>query len=58
MEASLCWARLDQLVVYDLAAVFPVFTPSVIRLRSARVTAFSIDQAFGEPSLDRIGVGG
>lgn len=37
MEASLCWARLDQLVVYGLAAVFPVFTPSVIRLQwSAR----------------------
>lgn len=56
VDASLCWARLDQLVVYDLAAVFPVFTPSVIRLRGPRVTAFSLDQAFGEPSLDRVGV--
>ncbi len=57
-QASLCWARLDQLVTTGLAAAFPAYTPNAIRVHSARVTAFSLDQAFSEPSLDRIALAG
>jgi hypothetical protein len=57
-QASLCWARLDQLVTTGLAAAFPAWTPNAIRVYSARVTAFSLDQAFSEPSLDRVAVAG
>jgi peptide/nickel transport system substrate-binding protein len=56
VRASMCWARLDQLLVGQLAAIIPMFTPDVVRLEGANVTSFSLDQAFGEPSLDRIAV--
>jgi hypothetical protein len=54
MEASLCWARLDQFVVGELAAVIPVLATDTIRLTGSRVVAASFDQAFTEPALDRI----
>ena len=55
-QASLCWARLDQLVTTGLATAFPAYTPNAIRVHGARVTSFSLDQAFSEPSLDRVAV--
>jgi peptide/nickel transport system substrate-binding protein len=57
MEASLCWARLDQFVVGELAAAIPIFATEAVRLTGSRVTAASFDQAFTEPALDRIAVG-
>jgi hypothetical protein len=54
VRASLCWARLDQLVVGELAAVIPLVAPDVVRVTGPRVVAASLDQTFTEPSLDRI----
>jgi hypothetical protein len=54
VAASICWARLDQFIVGHLVAVIPLSTSSVIRLEGPDVVGFSVDQAFGEPSLDRI----
>jgi peptide/nickel transport system substrate-binding protein len=54
VRASLCWARLDQLVVGELAAVIPLVAPDVVRVTGPGVVAASLDQAFTEPSLDRI----
>ncbi len=56
VPAAMCWARLDQLLVDQLVVVIPLLTPDVVRLAGANVVAFSVDQAFGEPSLDRIAV--
>jgi peptide/nickel transport system substrate-binding protein len=53
---ALCWARLDQVVVSQYVAVIPLDTPDVIRLAGPNVTAFSMDQAFTEPALDRLAV--
>jgi hypothetical protein len=47
---------LDQVLVSQLAAVIPLDVQDVVRLAGRRVTAFSLDQAFAEPALDRIGV--
>ena len=55
-EAAPCWARLDQELVSQDVALIPLFVPDAIRLEGRDVTSFSIDQAFAEPSLDRIGV--
>lgn len=54
--APLCWARLDQRLTASLVAVVPLDNPDVIRLAGRNVVAFSIDQAYGEPSLDRVAV--
>jgi peptide/nickel transport system substrate-binding protein len=54
MQASLCWARLDQFIVGELAAVIPLLVPETVRLTGPRVVAASFDQAFTEPSLDRV----
>lgn len=54
VRAALCWSRLDQLVVGELVAVIPLFAPDIVRLKGSRVVAYSMDQVFGEPSLDRI----
>ncbi len=56
LQAALCWARLDQLLTSELAAFIPISTGEVVRLRGADVSEYSLDQAFGEPSLDRISV--
>ncbi len=56
VQAALCWARLDQLLTSELAALIPISSGNVVRLRGAGVSAYSLDQAFGEPSLDRISV--
>lgn len=56
VRAALCWARLDQLVVGELVAVIPLSSPDMVRLQGADVVAYSLDQAWGEPSLDRIAV--
>jgi ABC-type transport system substrate-binding protein len=58
VRATMCWARLDQLVVGELAAVIPLFSPDVIRLAGPRVAAVPLDQAFVEPSLDRLATKG
>jgi hypothetical protein len=58
IRATMCWARMDQLVVGRLVAIIPLATDRVLRLKGARVSSYSMDQAFGgEPSLDRIRVG-
>jgi peptide/nickel transport system substrate-binding protein len=56
VRATLCWARLDQFVVGELAAVVPLLASEVVRLTGPRVVASSLDQAFAEPSLDRVAV--
>jgi peptide/nickel transport system substrate-binding protein len=54
MRAEMCWARLDQRLVGQLVAIIPFLSRSAYRLKGASVLAYSLDQAFGEPSLDRI----
>ena len=58
VEAALCWARLDQLLTREIVAMVPISTGEIVRIHGGRVTRFSIDQAFGEPALDRISVDG
>ena len=55
-EQPLCWARLDQLLVSQIVALIPLFTNDAIRLSGADVTQYSLDQAWGEPSLDQMAV--
>jgi peptide/nickel transport system substrate-binding protein len=54
VRATLCWARLDQLVVEQLVAVVPLSTTVTVRLRGPNAAGVGIDQAFAEPALDRI----
>jgi ABC-type transport system substrate-binding protein len=56
VDATLCWARLDQSMTTTIVAIVPLFTNDVVRLDGPNVTAFSMDQAWGEPALDRIQV--
>jgi peptide/nickel transport system substrate-binding protein len=58
VEAAMCWARIDQLLTGELVAAVPISSAEVIRLRSGGISGFAIDQAFGEPALDRISVDG
>ena len=58
VEAAMCWARIDQLLTGELVAAVPISSADVIRLRSGDISGFAIDQAFGEPALDRISVDG
>jgi peptide/nickel transport system substrate-binding protein len=57
VPAAMCWARLDQLLTGPLAALVPIAYFVNVRIRGVNVTAYSIDQAWGEPALDRIAVG-
>ena len=57
VRATLCWARLDQLLVGRIVGIIPFGVAQTIRLQGARVASYSVDQAFGEPSLDRIALG-
>jgi ABC-type transport system substrate-binding protein len=56
VEAAMCWARLDQLLTSGIVALVPVSTSEAVRVLSGDVKEFAMDQAFGEPSLDRISV--
>jgi peptide/nickel transport system substrate-binding protein len=56
VQAALCWARLDQLLTSGIVSLVPISTAEVVRVRSGDITGFAIDQAFGEPALDRISV--
>jgi hypothetical protein len=56
VTAALCWARLDQLLTGSLAAIVPIAFGEVVRIHGADVSSYSLDQAFGEPSLDRVAV--
>ncbi len=58
VEAAMCWARIDQLLTGELVVAVPISSADVIRLRSGDISGFAIDQAFGEPALDRISVDG
>ena len=58
VEAAMCWARIDQLLTGELVVAVPISSADVIRLRSGDIIGFAIDQAFGEPALDRISVDG
>ncbi len=55
-QAPTCWAHLDQWLTSKLVAIVPVVSRQTVRLAGTNVTAFSIDQANTEPSLDRIAV--
>ncbi len=52
----MCWARLDQLLTSEIVAYVPISFIDVVRVRSGDITNFVINQAFGEPALDRISV--
>jgi ABC-type transport system substrate-binding protein len=56
VQAAMCWARLDQLLTSGIVALVPISTVELVRVRSGDITGFAIDQAFGEPALDRISV--
>jgi peptide/nickel transport system substrate-binding protein len=56
VEAAMCWARIDQLLTSEIVALVPISSGTVVRLRSAYVSTFAIDQAFGEAALDRLEV--
>ena len=55
-QQPVCWARLDQLLVSQIVAAIPLFTEDTIRLSGNDVTKYSLDQAWGEPSLDQVAV--
>ena len=54
----MCWARVDQLLTSEIVALIPISTAEVVRVRSGDITGYAIDQAFGEPALERISVVG
>ena len=56
VRAAMCWARLDQLLTSEIVALVPISTAEIIRVRSGDISGFGIDQAFGEPALDRISI--
>jgi peptide/nickel transport system substrate-binding protein len=56
VQAAMCWARLDQLLTSEIVALVPISTGEVVRIRSGDISKFAIDQAFGEPALDRIAI--
>jgi peptide/nickel transport system substrate-binding protein len=56
VQAAMCWARLDQLLTSEIVALVPISTGEIIRVRSGDITGFAVDQAFGEPALDRIAI--
>lgn len=58
IEAAMCWARLDQLLTSELAVFIAISSVEVVLIRGADVSDYSLDQAFGQPSLDRIAVTG
>ena len=58
VEAAMCWARLDQLLTSELVALVPISTSDTVRVFGERVTSLTLDQAFGEPALDRIALTG
>jgi ABC-type transport system substrate-binding protein len=51
-----CWAALDEYLMEKVIPVVPIVTESYIEVIPARVTAYSYDQAFDLPALDRIAV--
>jgi len=53
---SRCWAALDEYMMEEVVAVLPIVTEGYIEVLPARVTAYSYDQAFNLPALDRIAV--
>ena len=55
-QATLCWARLDRWLTSKVVAVVPIMSIQRVRLSGANVTEFSLDQAYNEPTLDRIAV--
>lgn len=51
-----CWSTLDQYMMDKVLPVVPLFTETYIEVVPSRVTAYSFDQAFNMPALDRIRV--
>jgi peptide/nickel transport system substrate-binding protein len=49
-----CWAELDQLLMEEVVPVVPFGATDNVRVASARVVNLVVDQAFQNPSLDRI----
>jgi ABC-type transport system substrate-binding protein len=58
VEAAMCWARVDQLLTSEIVALITISTAEVVRVHSGDITGYVIDQAFGEPALERISVVG
>jgi len=51
-----CWTTLDEYLMEKVVPVVPIVTESYIQVIPARVTAYSYDQAYDLPALDRIAV--
>jgi peptide/nickel transport system substrate-binding protein len=51
-----CWAALDEYMIEQVIAVLPIVTEGYIEVIPARISAYSFDQAFDLPALDRIAV--
>jgi peptide/nickel transport system substrate-binding protein len=51
-----CWAGLDEYLMENVVAVIPIVTEAYIEVIPAWVKAYSYDQAFDLPALDRIAV--
>jgi peptide/nickel transport system substrate-binding protein len=49
-----CWAALDQYLMEEVVAVLPIVTEGYIEVIPKRIKAYSFDQAFDLPALDRI----
>jgi peptide/nickel transport system substrate-binding protein len=49
-----CWAELDQQLMEEVVPVVPFAAVEEVRVASARVVNLVVDQAFQNPSLDRI----
>jgi peptide/nickel transport system substrate-binding protein len=55
---SRCWADVDEYIMDAVVPAVPLFAENYIEVLPARITAYSFDEAFNMPALDRIAVGG
>jgi len=56
VQGAGCWARIDQWLTQKIVAAIPIAAYNCARLAGQRVSSYSLDQAYCEPSLDQIAV--
>ena len=49
-----CWAEIDQFLMQNIVPAVPLLNDQVVRVVSARVSGYSLDQFTALPALDRI----
>ena len=53
-----CWTRLDQYVISQIMPTVPLVFGQVVRVSSPGIGAFSWDEGFQQPAIDRLAVAG